>query len=118
MTTEITFPGNIPGMNGKNGLLRTNWRKRNRIRDKWIWHVKAATKNKHPGQVKLLLTRYGFSTPLDYDNLVATGKILIDAMVHAGVIVDDKPAIISEREYVQVKTSKDGQKTVITITDL
>ncbi|MDQ6481608.1 hypothetical protein [Dyadobacter sp. LHD-138] len=77
------------------------------------------TKNRHPGPVRLELIRYHAGQQLDYDNLVATGKITIDSIVLAGVILDDKPAIIKERDYSQVKVkSKLDQKTVIIIADL
>ena len=119
MTTEITFPGIIAGMNGKFGLLRTHWTKRVKIRDTYVWWIKCKTKNRHAGAVKMTLTRHSTRRMADYDNLVSTGKNLVDALVIAGVITDDNMNIIKEREYIQVKAkSKLEQKTVITITDI
>jgi Holliday junction resolvase RusA-like endonuclease len=118
MTTEITFPGYVPGNNGPKGLLRMNWRKRNKLRDTYVWWVKSKTKNRHAGAVKVTLTRHCVRKMDDYDNLVSTGKILMDAIVIAGVLIDDNMDIVKEREYLQVKASKNEQKTVITITDI
>lgn len=119
MTTEITFPGFLPGNNGAKGLLRMGWRKRNKLRDTYVWWVRSKTKNRHPGPVRIRLVRYSVGIQMDWDNLVSTGKIPIDSLVLAGVIVDDKPVIIQIREYEQVKAaSKKEQKTVILIEDI
>jgi len=119
MITEIEFPGKIGGMNGKFGLLRMHWTKRNKLRDTYAWWIRSKTKNKHPGAVKWTLTRYGLRLMDDYDNLVSTGKIIADAFVIAGVIIDDKSKVIKEREYLQERVSKkEEQRTVIKIEDL
>jgi hypothetical protein len=119
MITEITFPGKVAGMNGKFGLLRMHWRKRNKLRDTYVWWIKSKTTNKHLGAVKWTLTRYGLRPMTDYDNIVSTGKIIADAFVISGVIVDDKQSIIQQREYLQERVSKkEDQKTVIKIEDL
>jgi hypothetical protein len=119
MKTELIFPGVLPGNNGSKGLLRMHWTARNKLRDQFTWLVKVLTKNRHQGKVKLNLTRYYLTQPLDYDNLVSTGKIPVDSIVLARVILDDKESIISEREYKQVKVKTKGeQKTVIVIEDI
>jgi hypothetical protein len=119
MITEITFPGKVAGMNGKFGLLRMHWRKRNKLRDTYVWWVKSKTSNRHLGPVKMTLTRYSLRPTMDYDNLVSTGKSTLDSLVIAGVIIDDKPSIIQQREYLQERVSKkEDQKTVIKIEDL
>lgn len=119
MTTEITFPGFVPGNNGPKGLLRMNWRKRKKLLDTYVWWVRSKTKNRHPGQVKFTLIRHSIGVQMDFDNLVSTGKLTGDSLVLAGVIIDDKPAIIKQREYIQVKVaSKNEQKTVILIEDV
>jgi Holliday junction resolvase RusA-like endonuclease len=118
MTTEITFPGYVAGNNGPKGLLRMNWRKRNKLRDTYVWWVKSKTKNRHAGAVRFTLTRYSSGVEMDYDNLVSTGKLTGDALVIAGVIADDNKSVIQERVYKQVKASKGDQKTVILIEDM
>ncbi len=119
MTTELIFPGLIPGNNDRGGLLRTHWRKRGALKLKWIWHVKASTLNRHTGPVRMELTRHSLNPNMDYDNLVSTGKILIDAIVGAGVLPDDKSAVIREQKYTQtLALKKESQMTVIRIIDL
>lgn len=119
MITEVTFPGLVHGNNGKYGLLRMGWRKRNKLRDTYAWWIRSKTKNKHPGPVKWTLIRYGLRPMTDWDNLVSTGKIIADSFVLAGVIIDDKDKIIQQREYLQEKVSKkEDQRTVIRIEDI
>lgn len=118
MTTELTFPGSIAGMNGSKGLIRTHWARKKAMKNYYHYHVKSQTSNAHPGPVKLSLTRYSTGVEMDYDNLVSTGKNLIDSIVSAGVIKDDKKSIIQQREYEQIKCKKGEQRTVIIITDL
>ena len=120
MTTEITFPGNIPGNNGPKGLLRMHFSKKHRLARDYEWVVKASTKNRHPGRVSLTLTRYSVAhKQCDYDNLVSTGKLIVDAIVNQKVIVDDNQDVIVERKYQQVKIKGvKNQKTVIVIQDI
>lgn len=119
MKTELTFPGSLPGNNGKNGLLRMHWRVKKRFADRLFYLVMSLTRNKHPGVVQITLTRYSCGPEMDYDNLVSTGKFPIDAIVKAGIITDDKPAIIRKREYHYEKIKRgESQKTVITIEDI
>ncbi|ARK09061.2 hypothetical protein A6C57_01310 [Fibrella sp. ES10-3-2-2] len=119
MITEITFPGYVPGNNGPKGLLRMHHRKKADLKEKYWGHIRSLTRNRHPGQVRLELIRYGCGQEPDYDNLVSTGKLLLDAFKLAKVIVDDKPAIIAERDYrwERVKLSH-FQKTVVRFTCL
>lgn len=118
MTTELIFPGRIAGMNGKGGLIRTHWTQKKKMKEQYLWMVRQQTKNQHPGTVRLELIRHSAGVEMDYDNLVATGKNLVDSIVEAGVIKDDKQSIIIERDYRQVKCKILDQKTVIRITDV
>lgn len=119
MKTELIFPGVIPGNNGRGGLLRTHYAQRAKWKKNWIWHIKASTKNRHLGPVRLELIRHSINPRMDYDNLVSTGKILIDAIVKAGVLSDDAERIIAERQYTQTRAlNAQNQMTVILITDL
>ncbi len=118
-STEIVFQGRVVGNNGKGGLLRMHWMAKTKLLNQYQWAVSAgAGFKKHRGPVKLELTRHSSGVEMDYDNLVSTGKLLIDAIVKAGVLPDDNQAVIAERSYRQVKAKKDAQRTVIRITDL
>lgn len=119
MITEIVFPGRVPGNNGKGGLLRMHHRKKADLLKSYWGHIRGLTRNRHPGPVKLELIRYYYATEMDYDNLVSTGKLLLDAFKAAGVIVDDKPTIIVEREYTSLRVRKaHEQRTLIRFTDI
>lgn len=118
MTTEITLLGKVPGMNGKGGLIRMHWTKKKKLKELYTWLVRQATKNVHPGKVSIELVRYSSGAPMDYDNLVSTGKLIFDSIVSAGVIPDDKDSVIVERKYRQEKCKILEQRTVITITDV
>lgn len=120
MTTEITFLGRVPGNNGTGGLLRLHWAARKKLAERLDWIVRAQTSYCHTGAVHLELVRYSMSSTLmDYDNLVSTGKFVLDSIVRRKVIVDDNPSVIVTRLYRQEKVKgKDEQRTVITITDV
>jgi hypothetical protein len=119
MTTEIIFPGRVPGMNGPDGIIRMRHRDRKALKNGYYYQIRSATTNQHPGKVRLELVRHSIGTPMDYDNLVSTGKLIMDCMKLARVIIDDKPAIIAERDYSQTKAiNQASQFTLIRIIDL
>lgn len=116
---EITFPGWQPGNNGPKGLLRMGWRNRQRLAQYYDWQVAAARLRAMLAPVRLELVRYSAGGQLDFDNLVSTGKYPIDAIVRAGILPDDNPAVIAERSYTQERAaSKDQQRTVIRLIPL
>ncbi len=120
MTTTITIMEVIPGLNGPKGLKREHHHAYKKRRDKYQWTAASQTRNKHPGKVKFILTRYTIGPEMDYENLTATGKCLTDAIVRAGIIKDDSPKIIVSRDYQNVKISRKEahqQKTTITLID-
>lgn len=118
MTTEIIFPGSLPGNNGEDGLLRMHHKRKTELRNQYFYHIRTITRNRHPGKVRFELIRHSTGPPMDYDNLVSTGKIPTDALKLAGVIIDDKPAVIVERDYSQTKAlNQKSQMTVIRIID-
>lgn len=111
---EITFTGKIPGNNGAGGLLRSHWSRRQKLLHDYEWIVAAHRLAPIAGPVRLELERHSVGTPMDYDNLVSTGKQILDAIVRCGILPDDSPAVIIERHYSQVKAVGKGyQKTVI-----
>lgn len=116
---EVVFSTVVPGNNGTRGLLRIHWTQRQRLALSYEYIVHAARLAPMPGPVRLELVRYSTGPPMDYDNLVSTGKLLVDALVRCGVLPDDKPAVIAERHYSQQRAEgKDTQRTVIRLTQL
>ena len=117
MTTTLIIPEKVPSNNGKNGLLRTHWAKRRKLVETWAWLFRAQTTNRHAGQVEIQIIHYHIGRAIqDYDNLVSTLKLPLDALVKAGIIADDKMSVIGVPtiEQVRVKDKKEV-KTVITI---
>lgn len=119
MITELIFPGSLPGNNGKGGLLRMHHRQKTRLRNEYFYQVRSLTTNRHTGPVRLELVRHSTGPTMDYDNLVSTAKTVLDAIVLAGVIPNDSPSIIVERNYSQTKAiNQKSQMTVIRIIDI
>ena len=54
---------------------------------------------------------------MDWDNFAASFKHLGDSLVNAGVIVDDKPAIIVKFTPIQIKSKIKDQRVEIIIKD-
>lgn len=118
-TQEIAFNCIVPGNNGPNGLIRAHWTERGRLIGIYEWVITAARLQSMTGPVRLELTRYSIGPQMDYDNLVSTGKLLIDALVRCQILEDDKPAVIAERDYKQVRAAGKGyQRTIIRLIPL
>lgn len=94
-----------------NQLYRRHWSVVMRESKKWQklvaeqmlinrWNVLEPLK-----KAKLTITRYSVREP-DFDNLVSSGKFLIDALVKNKVLIDDKVSIIGESKYLWQKVSK------------
>lgn len=116
LRTEIVIPDHVtPSLNQ---TLRWHYRDKTQIRkfyEKVIW---AATRNQHPGQVRLEIYRHSSGT-LDLDNFIGGTKSLVDALRSRNVIIDDTPLVIVDRVFEQVKTLSDGPKmTVVIIEDI
>ena len=116
---QVVFPGRVPGNNGAGGLLRLHWSRRQKLLSNYEWVAAAARLAPITGPVRLELERHSIGTHMDYDNLVSTGKLLIDALVRQKVLPDDSPAVIAERAYTQVRAAgKAYQQTIIRLIPL
>jgi hypothetical protein len=116
MKTELIIPEHVPSLNGQGGMLRAHWSKKAKIIKTYQWVFRAQTLNSHPCQVKMTVTRLSLNPTMDYDNLVGCYKHYVDAIVKAGIILDDGPKIIVESRYEQLKAgSKKEQQTIIVI---
>ncbi len=63
----------------------------------------------------LTLTRHSSKEP-DFDNLVTGWKVVIDALVKCGVLLDDKPSVIGESKFLWVyRPTKQGGRVTIRI---
>jgi hypothetical protein len=93
-TLEFEIKG-LPPMS--NQLLRMKWPQMRRITKQWKRSVWAASWHKRPAEplnnATLTLTRISTREP-DTDGLTSGFKSVIDGLVEAKVIIDDKPSII------------------------
>lgn len=120
MKTTLTISAKVPSNNGKNGLLRMHWRRRGDLCTAYQWEFRKQTQNRHTGRVKIHVTHYYIGSPIaDYDNLVSTIKIPMDAIKKNGIIVDDHQLITGIPTFEQVRVKRQADvKTVIEIFDL
>lgn len=113
--TELTYNRLAPALNGKDGLIRTHWAKRKKIKDTWIKLTKAQEYKQYQGQVIVEYERHSVS-PMDWDNLCASFKIPGDVLVACGIIEDDNPTVVTQfiPRWVKSKNNKHN-KTVIRV---
>lgn len=118
MKTVIVLREIIPGLNGKDGLIREHFQNAKKRKTRYGILIRSQTRNRHPGPVRITFTRYT-QTLMDWDNMCASFKHLGDALVNARVIQDDKPGIIKKFYPKQVRVAhRIDQKSIIEIEDL
>lgn len=113
--TEIIVIHELPPMlNGSNGLKRMHWANYRKVRDRWVWLVRSATKSKYATPVHITFTRHSMRQP-DWDNLYASFKVIGDALKLAGVLQDDTMDNILTLTAYWEKSKKADQRTTIEI---
>jgi len=107
-----------PGLNGKQGMLNMHWTKYTAVKKKWLILVMEQTRRKIEAPVALVYERF-MTKQMDWDNLGASFKVVGDALVKAGVLMDDSPDIIKTFTLKQhlVRRPKD-QRIRLTIKPL
>jgi hypothetical protein len=111
----VTLPRLLPGLNGKNGLIRQNFRAAGKVKDELLeWAKGQRLPTFGDERVTVVCTRHYCGSPMDFDNAAASFKYLLDALVKAGVIKDDGPKIIEAMTFRQVRcrTKKEHRMTV------
>lgn len=101
-----------------NSLIRKHWAIITKEKNKWHGLIKLFLGHQVPKsplkKAKLTLTRYSMRAP-DYDGLVGSFKYVVDGLVKAGVIVDDKVSVIGDSKYSWVKAKKVDQRIEVVI---
>lgn len=117
----LIIPGIVDGLNGSKGLIRGHWSQREKIKSVFIAMI---TENlirgkmrKHSGKVVIEYIGYK-SVLMDWDNYCSSFKLIGDALVECGVMVDDKPSIVKKFIPSQIKCKRVEQKVVVIIKDL
>lgn len=87
-----------PSFNGREGVLRMHWAKRQKVSEGWQYRVKSLVNQRPPKGIPykrcvILYTVYGVREQ-DWDNLSSTYKFIGDGLVNAGVLVDDNPGCV------------------------
>lgn len=90
---KFILPFNLPSLNV---WERWHWTKRRKIKKQIGWFLKYG-KITEPCKMKITITHYRHSLIKDDDNLIASGKPLLDALTAHALIFDDA------RDYVDVK---------------
>lgn len=95
----------LPGLPSSTNVLRTrHFRTNAKEANKWKFAISKAipAQTKPPQPLKYIrieLERHS-SRAMDYDNLVASFKCVLDAMVLEGIILHDGPEIIRHENYI------------------
>jgi hypothetical protein len=117
MITTLKLPGIIPGLNGKNGLIRSHWAQLKKQKNQYYLEFLSQTKNRHHGPV--IIHYHGYKSKLmDWDNFSASFKLIGDALVMAQIIKDDKPEIVIQFLPKQFKCKQKDQHVQIIIEDV
>lgn len=102
-----------------NKSLNSHWRKRHRTNQEWDAYILAQVQNRKPpfplARAKISLTRHSHRM-LDFDGVVGSLKPVVDALVTAGVLVDDSWNVLGAWKVDQMfRPKKDGQLLEILI---
>jgi Holliday junction resolvase RusA-like endonuclease len=101
-----------------NTLIRKHWAIVTKEKNKWHGLVKLYLRHNVPvapfKKAKLTLIRFSTRAP-DYDGLVGSFKYVVDGLVKAGVIIDDKVSVIGHSQYKWEKCKKLEARIEVTI---
>lgn len=105
-----------------NVTLRKHWRAQRSEGKCWDDMVALQCCNKLPDQplqrVKIRIVRH-FWQMMDYDGLVGSMKPVVDALVTAGVMIDDNWGVTGQWDVSQSKRAKkDGPLLEVTVSEL
>lgn len=109
--------GIVHGLNGSNGLLRSHWTKRKKVKEAITAIISCQVKGSHQGKVRVTYTGYKVSF-MDWDNFCSSFKQIGDALVALKVIKDDNPSVIIEFIPKQIKSKRNEQRVEIFIEDV
>jgi hypothetical protein len=97
---------------------RTHWAVKAKEAQKWISWIAALTLTVKPPRplpkAILALTRHSSREP-DFDGLVSSFKHVIDGLVHAGIIQDDKPMVIGQPAFYWHKSKPKAGHVLIQV---
>ena len=92
---KLTIPRIPPSPNGTSGYLRLHWASRRKDKATWKAEIELALRSSGPAMLELARTKVRVTVhqvrgrKLDRDNLWASVKNIVDAIVLCGLAVDD-----------------------------
>jgi hypothetical protein len=108
---RLVLPDVPVGLNGTKGLLRMGWRARSRYNKYWHQLVRAAAipTGKPPKGKQMVFVSQLRPRLLDPDNLAASCKPILDALVAWKLIKDDS------EKYIALRPAQNRGKTKTTV---
>lgn len=117
-TLEFQLPG-LPKL--ANQLLRSHWGTKVGHANTWkrkVWRAAWVYKPVTPlTRAKLTLTRVSSREP-DYDGLVSSFKSVIDGLVEAGILANDKRENVGVPEYLWRKGPRSPGKVIVRVEEI
>lgn len=115
---ELRMPVTLPSMNN---FVKLHWSQYARQRKEWgQWVMVAKAQARVLGRpelkrVRIQIERRSPRPVYDDDNLAASRKWLMDALVQNGILLDDNREVIVECTITQIKVPKKEAETVVRI---
>jgi len=110
------FDIELPLPPSQNQLLRMHWARRSKLKKEYAWLICADKQrlawiadNGHATKYHVTITRRSCGVEPDPDNLKASAKLILDALVDAAIIPDDNPHVITLGVYWQKAPSRKSQ---------
>lgn len=117
---QYSFTLEWPGLPSRiNQLHGRHWSRRHKEREIWerVFSFAVAKPRQPIKKAKLKLTRFSSVAP-DYDGLVSSWKVIIDALVTCGIIEDDHMGVIGMPEFLWEKAPKNKGKVRIEVYEI
>lgn len=111
---KLTIQGKVPLLNE---MLRQHWSKRKKLKEKYHLEILSQNPRKFKGKVNVSLTRYSSRVP-DPDGVAGSAKMILDAIVDAGIIEDDNMNIVESFTVNWKKCKRKERRTEIEINEI
>lgn len=112
---EFTLKG-LPPMSNQH--LRMHWRTSHRATKDWKRKVNLAVCAQLPPEplikARLTLTRHSTKEP-DWDGLTSGFKSVVDGLVEAKVLIDDKPSVIGQPKCLWEKAKRGESRITVKV---
>lgn len=111
---KFVIEGKVPLLNQ---MLRQHWSKRTELKKQYRLEILSQKPEKIEGKVSVHLTRFSSRVP-DPDGVAGSAKMILDAIVDAGIIEDDNMGIIKDFTVSWEKCKRKERRTEIEINEV